>query len=599
MNIQPEVPSPEPAAESHAFLTRLHQDWASPKLLDFVNQAAPQCSASLSLENRLAFIGSTELLADLSAFAHVEAIEPDETEDARAQRQPVDLLLIEGRWPRVEAGWRRALLDLPGDDLARLRRLVEHYRERGTPTVLWVTDEADAVNAYSHLFEIADAVFVPAEFKLTGSKMFHLDPGVNVRTFNPFKLNAYKFRIESGYFRFLIDGAYELAQFLAPDAVVDLVGPLLPHNTWLVDSSYRLRNNNEKIHAVLRRRFLGSLDEPALAFLMRNAWGVFYPSVLTERRPAYFRKRALQAAACKSLVLTDAGGPEAVGLMRVGNPAEFQSALSFMVEDPIGLLGLQHLAWRDAVTNHTFFERLETIFAAVKVKPVYNEPSQPSINVVLPTIRPQLIPFALEMYAQQSYRNTHLTIVANGAQVPEDIAQQVAVTPNAKLCFVPGDKSVGYCMNFGIDQVDADYWAKWDDDDIYGPHYLEDQIVQRKYVDFDICGKGTIFTYLEERECLHIRKLDIRDTLQEFVGGGTLLVRNDGRYFPEDVRGFADTLFLTNASMRGDRVLASDPFNFVQVRRTDPKSHTWTAGAHTLNLSGPVRQGLHLDHVIF
>jgi hypothetical protein len=75
-------------------------------------------------------------------------------------------------------------------------------------------------------------------------------------------------------------------------------------------------------------------------------------------------------------------------------------------------------------------------------------------------------------------------------------------------------------------------------------------------------------------------------------------VKNDNRYFPEDVRGYADTLFLTRAKERDDRIVAADPFNFIQVRRTDPTSHTWTAGPNNLNLSGPSRNGLGFEGVI-
>jgi len=204
----------------------------------------------------------------------------------------------------------------------------------------------------------------------------------------------------------------------------------------------------------------------------------------------------------------------------------------------------------------------------------------------------------LKNVERQKHDNLSLSIVINGAEVPADIRRLVDAHPFASLYSMPGYKSIGYCINYGIEQSASDYWAKFDDDDIYGPDYLSDMLLQRKYVDFDITGKAAIFTYLEEFDRLHIRRLWTRDTLEPFIGGGTILARTGTNMFPEDVRGYADTLYLTEAEERGYRILSSDPFNFAQVRRADPSSHTWTAGAHQLNLKGPQRSGLNLSGVI-
>jgi hypothetical protein len=217
---------------------------------------------------------------------------------------------------------------------------------------------------------------------------------------------------------------------------------------------------------------------------------------------------------------------------------------------------------------------------------------------VMSTVRPELVPHVLEMFRLQTYENARLTVVANGVAVPVDIARMVQDTENATLCSVPADRTLGYCMNFGIDQADTMYWAKWDDDDIYGPHFLEDQMLQRKYVDFDIAGKAAIFNYFEERDSIHSRNFHLRDTVSTHVEGGTLLVKNENRPFPEGGRGGEDKAFVFMARERGDRIVAGDPFNFVQVRRADRSSHTWTRGAHAFDLRGVGRPGLRLENII-
>lgn len=538
-------------------------------------------SGSLKLTNRIAFIGSEELRSDLEHFAQVEKLDPGGAVPA------ADLLLIAGDWPRAGEAWREALLNAQPSDTATLRETIALYRSRGVPSVLWLTGEAEAARAMLHLKDAVDAVFVPRG--VAGAPT--LEAGVNVKLFNPFRGDGAGFDADAACFRFIVDGAHEFSDEEAP---WDALRPFLPFSSWMIDSSYRYQVPNMKLPAVWRRRFLGHVETAPRAWLTKMAYGVFLPDVLHRKRPAHFRKRALEAAACKALLFTDAVGQEGAICLE-GLP---QDAVARACEDDVARAGWAQRAWREVMANHSLFERLEAIFAAVDVVPAYSESARPSINVVMPTLRPELIPFALAMFRRQTYENARLTIVANGVPVPDEIVRAIRETANAQLCSVPQDKTIGYCMNYGIDRARAEYWAKWDDDDVYGPHYLEDQMLQRKYVDFDIAGKAAIFNYIEERDCVYARNFDARDAYSKHLGGGTLIARNERRYFAEDGRGGEDRAFLHLARERGDRIVTGDPFNFVQVRRADQASHTWTLGAHAQDLRGPRRPGLRLETVV-
>ena len=570
----------------------LQGDFAEPKLRSYLAAGAPASVSSLRLDNRVAFIGDGELASALSRFAHVALPLPgDLLESARP-----DLLLIGGDWPRAGEPWRDALLNVSASAVAQLRGLIARYKALGVPSALWITGEVATVDAYRHLLDAVDAVFVPSGTAIAGART--LDAGIDVKTHNPFKEDADTFLEDSPWFRFAIDGVHELSQLESLGGALDLLRPLLRFNTWLIDSSYHYQSATIKVHPIFRRRFLGRLEPGALSFLTKAAYGLFLASTMALNRPAHFRTRAFQAAACKTLVLTDGAGPDGTGILRCRHGDELCFILTRLLDDEVARIGMAHLAWREVLSSHTLFERLETILTAVDVTPVYSAPARPAVNIVMSTVRPELVPYVLEMYRRQTYESAHLTVVANGVSVPADISRLVHDTANATLCSVPADRTLGYCMNFGIDQVDTMYWAKWDDDDIYGPHFLEDQMLQRKYVDFDVAGKAAIFNYFEERDSMHTRNFHLRDTLSRHVEGGTLLVRNDNRPFPEGGRGGEDKAFVFMARERGDRIVAGDPFNFVQVRRADRSSHTWTRGAHAFNLRGAGRPGLCLENII-
>jgi len=544
----------------------LKPSFVNPRLRDHIACHASAPSGSLKLANPVAFIGSEELGSDLRSFVGLETLAPG------GARPEADILLIGGDWPRAGEAWREALLN--PEDAAPLRETIALYRSRGVPSVLWLTGEAEAAAAMLHLKDAVDAVFMPPG----AGDAPALEAGVNVKLFNP--LRDESMDADAPYFRFLVDGAHELSDAAAPWQALD---PFLVFNTWLIDSSYRYQVPDMKLSAPWRRRFIGHVETAERAWMTKMAYGVFLPEALRRKRPEHFRRRAREAAACKALVFRD--GCDAAALAQV-------------CEDDVGRAGAAHRAWREVVANHSLFERLETIFAAVNLAPRYSEPPRAAVNVVMPTKRPELAGFALAMFRRQTYAHAQLTVVVNGVPVPDEIAKAIGDTPNARLCHVPQDKTIGYCMNYGIDRAATEYWAKWDDDDIYGPHYLEDQMLQRKYLDFDIAGKAAIFNYIEERDCVYARNFGHRDRASAHLGGGTLIVRNRQRYFAEDGRGGEDRAFLFLARERGDRIVAGDPFNFVQVRRADQASHTWTLGAHAQDLRGPRRPGLRLEAVV-
>jgi hypothetical protein len=557
----------------------LQPAFVNPRLRDYLASPARAQASSLRLTNRIAFAGDAALRADLGAFAEIDTVHPDGADG----REDVDLLLIGGNWPRTGESWREALLNTSAAALVRLHAVIARYRARGIPAVLWTTGEAATADAFRHLHGAVDAVFGPGGEPL--------DAGVNVKVFNPFREDAAAFAGDAEYFRFLIDGAHEQS---GGAGALQHLAPFLGFNSWMIDSTYHFQAQNMKLPAPWRRRFLGHAGPNMLARLLGMAAAVHLPPSLAEARPAQFRALAARAHACKTLVLTRGESLAGPGTVSFADGGELDSALAHILADDVAREAMAHIAWREAMSKHSMFERLEAILARAGVRAAYSEPARPSVNVVVPTIRPELIPFVLRMYRAQTCDNLCLTVVANGVSVSREAEHAIREVPGARLCSVPGDKTIGYCMNFGIDQAGTDYWAKWDDDDLYGPHFFEDLLLQRKYAAFDITGKAAIFHYLEDSDTMHVRNLAMRDCLSAHVGGGTLLVRNPGCAFAEDGRGGEDSAFLSLARERGDRIVAGDPFNFVQVRRGDVATHTWTQSAPAMDLRGPRRRGLDL-----
>ncbi len=78
--------------------------------------------------------------------------------------------------------------------------------------------------------------------------------------------------------------------------------------------------------------------------------------------------------------------------------------------------------------------------------------------------------------------------------------------------------------------------TKWDDDDWYGPHHLEDLIDALRYSGADLVGKAAEFVRLEQLD-LTIRRFRLgAESYSSTIAGGTLLLRRSSL---ESVGGWA------------------------------------------------------------
>ncbi|TDL81561.1 hypothetical protein E2L08_05430 [Palleronia sediminis] len=546
----------------------------------------------LWLRNRVGVVAGAQAAASLWRAADTVALTPETVVDGTDWGALDALVICAGILPMHEP-WRRALLGLR-DEAPLLAFLVADARSHGVPVVLWLAEEPGAEGMFAHLFSHADLIVAPPGLAVDDTRpVLRQGPHVDARVFNPIAPAFDEARARMPLFSFLLDGYHEIGMKTSPAEMMDWLGPLLDYNWWAFDGSVDIRNNDNKHSAAMRRRFMGTLKGGDLAHPLRLAQALVLHSSLTEARPHYARRRCLEAGACKTAVLTDDAALATLPFIRhADGPDAIGRAVEWLLTDEVGANALQHLAWRHVMSECTTLDAVAAILARLGVAPDWSEPPDAKVNVVVPTIRPELIPFLLDTVDAQIHPDVALSIVVNGVEVPPEYRRLVEAHPTATLHSMPNDKSIGYCINYGVDQVEAPFWAKFDDDDIYGPHYLSDLLLQRKYARFDITGKAAFFNWFEGGDRMHTRRMDLRDTYIQTVGGGTLVVRQGAEWFPEDVRGYADTLFLYNAQDRGKAILSGDPFNFIQVRRSDVKSHTWTAGAHQLNLNGPRRPGL-------
>ncbi|MEI2418990.1 glycosyltransferase, partial [Arthrospira platensis SPKY2] len=202
--------------------------------------------------------------------------------------------------------------------------------------------------------------------------------------------------------------------------------------------------------------------------------------------------------------------------------------------------------------------------------------TQPLVSVISAINRPNDLDNCLKNYARQTYENRELLLIIDSKNFNlSEVLPKVNNLTNARV--FESDRSLGECLNLGIDNAKGNYITKCDSDDIYGPNFLADLILPFTYTDATIVGKWTHHMYLEGSNKLIIRFPDNEHKYVQLVMGTAMMMKKElfeKVRFP-DRRVGEDTVFLRNCTQAGFKIWSTDKYNFVQMRQPSLDSHTW------------------------
>lgn len=562
---------------------------------------------------RIATIASEHLNTCLRETCQVNTIAADAAIDKMvALAERADFLLLETSWVYQSKGWAEKLRKSTLRDNALITRLLAECRLRDIPTVLWFTLDRTNLDMFDHLHGQFTQTFasdpeVVRRLSERGNSALPLAPAVAPTLHNPFFAAHDGDQYQRRDFGIASDSYRELCSFDSNSPLPDLFAPALDHLFWIFETRFTMRNNNARLGKDFRRRFLGCMQDVDRATILKNSQ--YYISGVTNPANSHGERarNMLEAMAAKSLVLTNAEPfLDAVDpfLKRVSNGAEMRAALDETINNPHLQRMMTHLAYREVMQNHTYADRLRSIAEVLGLsEDRTSAQDDPMVTALVPTMRPELLPFVLNGYRQHNYKNLEMVVLLHSDTYgPDDVAPMLREDDRVRVVRVPEAQSISTVMNVGISESAGDYWARIDDDDYYGPNYFNDAMINRKFYDFDICGKSQWLIYFEAFKGVFTHKKDwAAHSGNTAIAGGTFLIKNsrDGRLqFDDRVQGFADVDFIGRAVDAGNpRIISSDPFNFLQIRRMDRRSHTWTADTSQIKRSEQICNGINLARI--
>ena len=130
------------------------------------------------------------------------------------------------------------------------------------------------------------------------------------------------------------------------------------------------------------------------------------------------------------------------------------------------------------------------------------------VSLIASTIRDKMMNNIFENFYRQKWEEKELIIILNNDDMDIEMGKKRSkVNENVTIYQLPEEKTLGECLNFGIEKARYNIVAKFDDDDYYSPYYLTEAMRIFLTTDAQVVGKGKAFMYFEKQKLLTLRKL--------------------------------------------------------------------------------------------
>jgi hypothetical protein len=355
----------------------------------------------------------------------------------------------------------------------------------------------------------------------------------------------------------------------------------------------------------LGERVVGSLTYAQMLTAYR-AYKVFLNVNSVVNSPSMCARRIFEITACGTPVVSTASPAIERFFPRdevpqVGEVQEAEWMLRALVNSPELRDHMVHSAQRRIWRAHTYGHRVDDVLRSVGLE--QHVAPRRSVSALVSSNRPDQLEHVVRTVAAQKDVDVELVLLTHGFESAPHLpglARDLGLSSFRTLT-ARSDVSLGACLNRLVDAAEGDVVAKMDDDDLYGSHYLRDQLDALGWSGADVVGKQAHHMYLEAHDVTVVRFPEREHRFTDFVMGPTLMTGRDvARAYPfADVGRGEDTDLLRRLIADKARVYSCDRFGFIQTRSAT-RSHTWEASsAELLANSRVVAFGRAVDHVVF
>ncbi len=516
-------------------------------------------------------------------------------------------LFVESAFSGNNREWRHKIVGYENLEDNPLRELLQYCRSKGIPTVFWNKEDPPHFNDFIGAARDFDYIFtsdepsVPLYEETLGHDRIYVLPfAAQPRLHNPSQ--------EEGWPNYPVFFPGSWLQHRFPErsqALQNLLDPALPLGLHIFDRNLTRSDLGPfyRFPDKYRQAIKGYLTYQEMLTAYR-CYDVLLNVNTVSDSPTMFSRRVFESLACGTPVISS----ESVGMSRMlGDHVRVSRSQEDTIDHLLDLMGDEeareregHLAYRFVHENHTYRHRMNEVFRNIGMESLVTE--QPSVSVLMPTMRPENVLRCLENFRKQTYGNKELILILNNAQFNlDDVRMHTDGIPNVRVLHVEGRTTLGDCLNKGVAAAAGNYVAKMDDDDYYGERFLSDSMLAASFSDAEVVGKASFFMYFEDTDTTALAEVAREHTFTHFVTGGTMFIRSDvaGEIPFDPISLREDTNFLHAATQAGCRIYAADRYNFIRVRSDDLSNHADpTPDTEFLRRCRAKTPGLDLDRVM-
>lgn len=515
------------------------------------------------------------------------------------QLDGLDFVFVESAWNGNGGDWKFKL-NGPSGPHSDIVDLLAECRRRGLPTVFWNKEDPPHFEDFLPLAKLVDVVFtsdvrlIPEYRAMLGHDRvaalpFAAQPAIHNPARPARNFAARDIAFAGMYFAHKYPERREQMDLLLGAA--EAVSGRMEHGLEIFS---RFLGNDERYQfpGALAERVVGGLPYRNLLTAYKH-FKVFLNVNSVVDSPSMCARRIFEISAAGTPVVTtpSAATREFFPTAEVPQPATSEEAewtLRAYVRSPELRDRSVHLAQRRIWAEHTYSHRAMTVMDSLGL--TYSSPLSTSVSAVVSTNRPDHLGEVLSTHAKQVHAAKELVLVAHGFEAPGNLRSLArdAGVENLQIVEVSADQPLGVCLNEGVLAASGDVIAKMDDDDVYGAHYLSDQLAALRYSAADLVGKQAHYLHMRGSDIVIRRFPEREHRFTDLVMGPTLVTRRSTLLthpFAERTLG-EDTELQQRLISDGARIYSGDRFNFVQVRGSH--AHTWNVEDSLLLANGDV-----------
>jgi spore maturation protein CgeB/ubiquinone/menaquinone biosynthesis C-methylase UbiE len=505
-----------------------------------------------------------------------------------------DLLFVESAWQGNNASWNSQILNLGQRPDSQLPQLVQWCRAQKIPTAFWNKEDPAHYHDFLDAARLCDYVFTTDadcvekyRSDLGHGNVFCLPFAIQPRIHNPIG-SGQKIR-DVAFAGSWYEGETEYRK-TRKEQMANILAPALQYDVDIYDRYSSLNNDRYRFPEQYQPCIVGQLpyDEMVYAYKM---YKIFLNVSSVVDSPTMFPRRVLEVLASGTYVLSgySRGIENLIGADIVkmpSSPEETTRCLQELLGDEELKDRLAHLGLRKVMKEHTYKQRLDYILDVMGIGHSNGTAKEKGVSIVTSTNKLVYMDNIFANYDRQQYEQKELIIVIGNDKLDLRVWEEEArKRRNVRVYRVDETMPLGACLNFGIDKARFGYIAKCDDDDYFGPAYLDDLMMAFDYSGADIVGKCARYVHFESGNVLAIKYPDREHQFTDTVSGSAMIVRrevfNKVRFDPTKRVG-EDTKFLKDCVTRGVRIYSADRFNFAYIRKSSPDLHTWRVGDEDL-----------------